>query len=177
MTTLPNLLEARAGAAPDAVALWHKRRGIWHARSWAAYLGEVRRCAAVLRAAGFGPGARLILLGEATPEFLVADLAAQWLGGASVVPYPDGPLAELAAALAQAPSGFAVVDGPGQEARLAAALGAAPRWCVQAPALLALAGNAPAHDGPPADAALATIAFTAGAACRAVRRWRMPGRS
>ncbi len=171
--TLPGLLCRRAAQEAAAPAFRQKRRGVWRSRDWAAVLGDVRALAADLAAHGFAAGDRLLLVGEASVEWLIAELAAQWLGGASVTPYPDAPAAELAEAIAQAPARFVAVDDAALAQAVGAVGGADPVWRVllrpaggdgSLPAALAR-GAAGSGVAAPAchSATIATIAFTPGA--------------
>ena len=81
---LPQLLVDQARATPDAVALRHKAFGRWASTTWRAYADQVARVAAGLRALGVGDGDRVAIVSDNRPEWLVADLAVQALGAASV---------------------------------------------------------------------------------------------
>ena len=76
------------------IALREKRFGIWQPITWAAYNRRVRRFALGLAALGFERGDTVAILGDNRPEWLIAELAAQSLGGVSVGLYPDGVLDE-----------------------------------------------------------------------------------
>jgi long-chain acyl-CoA synthetase len=95
-TTFPKLLAALAERHGDRrIALQEKRFGIWQPITWAAYNRRVRRFAQGLAALGFKRGDVLAILGDNRPEWLIAELAAQALGGMSVGLYPDGVLDEI----------------------------------------------------------------------------------
>jgi long-chain acyl-CoA synthetase len=171
--TLPDLLCDRAALTSDAVAIRYKRKGIWHALTWSRFHDRVRRCALGLSRVGFAAGDRLLLIGEACPEWLVADLAAQWLGGVSVTPYPDGSEGDVVRAMAQAQAQLAVVDTSDRK-RLCDLRSLPSLWLRNEPGLDGasiedlslgdLLGEGPMPD------AVATVAFTAGAGgeCRPV---------
>lgn len=108
--TLPGLLIERATQNPNAVAIQFKRKGVWHALTWNEYLGRVQRCASGLSRLGFGESDQLLLIGETCPEWLIADLAAQWLGGVSVTPYPDGSERDIVSSAQSVQPRLAVVD-------------------------------------------------------------------
>lgn len=118
--TLHALLAARARQWPDRLALQEKRRGVWTGWSWAELARCVQSFAWALHARGFATGDRLIVMGEASVAWIVADLAAQSLGGASVTPSPDMPNEDLAVALRDAGARFAAVDGVEAASRVAA---------------------------------------------------------
>lgn len=93
--TMPALLRHRARHMPDQIALREKTRGIWQGTTWQGYFEKVRAFALFLRAQGFGPGDKLVIASDGTPEWFFADLAAQSLGGVTVGIYPTNPWPEL----------------------------------------------------------------------------------
>ncbi|WP_205696976.1 long-chain fatty acid--CoA ligase [Conexibacter sp. SYSU D00693] len=93
--TLVHDLLRHAAERPDAVALRDKHRGIWRETTWAGYADRVARAAAGLQALGVGPGDRVAVHAENRPEWLVADLAIQALGAATVGVYPTSSPAEV----------------------------------------------------------------------------------
>ena len=72
-----------------------KIRGIWCRSNWADYERRVKEFAFALTRLGFRRGDRLAIASEDTPEWLIADLAVQSLGGVSVGIYPTNPWPEL----------------------------------------------------------------------------------
>lgn len=97
MTTasMPAVLLDASQRRPDAVALRHKRRGIWNELTWAGLRDEVAALALGLEARGVRAGDAVALLGENRPGWIVADLALQSLGAAVVTPPPGVPPSEL----------------------------------------------------------------------------------
>ncbi len=93
--TMPGLLRHRARNTPDRIALREKVRGIWQGVTWADYFEKVRAFALYLRTQGFGPGDKLVIASDGSPEWFYADLAAQSLGGVTVGIYPTNPWPEL----------------------------------------------------------------------------------
>jgi long-chain acyl-CoA synthetase len=93
--TFPKLLADLAAEHPDRRALQEKRYGIWQALTWAEYWSRVRSFAQGLAALGFRRGEVLAILGDNRPEWVIAELAAQCLGGMSVGLYPDGVVDEV----------------------------------------------------------------------------------
>lgn len=94
--TFPKLLAGLAGEHGDRrVALQEKRFGIWQPITWGQYWSRVRRLAYGLADLGFRRGDTLAILGDNRPEWVVAELAAQSLGGRSVGLYPDGVVDEI----------------------------------------------------------------------------------
>jgi hypothetical protein len=76
-----------SAAAPDDVALLHKRRGRWKAFRWTDAENEVARLTETLAEHGFGSGSRLAVSGAYEPDLIFIALAATALGG-SVLPAP-----------------------------------------------------------------------------------------
>ncbi|CAM3992515.1 long-chain fatty acid--CoA ligase [Kibdelosporangium persicum] len=95
ISTLPARLLELASAHPEEVALRHKHWGRWRETTWAEYADQVARVAAGLRSLGVGPGSRVAVHAENRPEWIIADLAVQGLGGVSVGIYPTSPAAEI----------------------------------------------------------------------------------
>lgn len=87
-TTLPHLLRYRSETIPHRVAMREKVRGIWRRTTWAEYEDRVINFAKGLAALGFQRGDRLAIASEDTPEWIIADMATQALGGVSVGIYP-----------------------------------------------------------------------------------------
>ena len=95
-TTFPKLLAGLAERYGDRrVALQEKRFGIWQPITWGAYHRRVRQFAHGLASLGFERDATLAILGDNRPEWVIAELAAQSLGGRSVGLYPDGVVDEI----------------------------------------------------------------------------------
>ncbi len=93
--TMPGLLRYRAQHTPDQIALREKVRGVWQGVTWGGYFQKVQAFALYLRAQGFGPGDKLVIASDGSPEWFYADLAAQSLGGVTVGIYPTNPWPEL----------------------------------------------------------------------------------
>jgi long-chain acyl-CoA synthetase len=94
-TTLPHLLRYRSDTIGERVAMREKVRGVWVRTSWRAYEDRVINFAIGLAALGFQRGDRLAIAGEDTPEWIIADLAVQALGGVSVGIYPTNAWPEI----------------------------------------------------------------------------------
>ncbi|MES2979107.1 MAG: AMP-binding protein [Pseudomonadota bacterium] len=95
VATMPGLLRHRARSTPDKMALREKVRGIWVGTTWKSYFENVRAFALFLKSHGFGPGDKLVIASDGTPQWFMADLAAQSLGGITVGVYPTNPWPEL----------------------------------------------------------------------------------
>jgi long-subunit acyl-CoA synthetase (AMP-forming) len=112
--TLPGWLRTQASLRGDAVALRHKRLGVWRPRTWREVEEEVLRLAAVLTARGFGPGDGLIALTHPRPQAAYVALAAQWLGGTVVPLDPTQDVASLENVLERLGPRFAFAEGEEQ---------------------------------------------------------------
>jgi long-chain acyl-CoA synthetase len=93
--TFPKLLADLAERHGNRVALQEKRFGIWQPTTWVEYQRRVRSFAHGLATLGFERGETLAILGDNRPEWVIAELAAQSLGGMSVGLYPDGVVDEV----------------------------------------------------------------------------------
>ena len=94
-TTMPSLLAHWAKATPGRTAYREKVRGVWQRTTWAEYEQKVSAFAIGLAAMGFRRGDRLAIASEDIPEWIIADLAVQALGGIVVGIYPTNPWLEL----------------------------------------------------------------------------------
>jgi len=95
-----------------------KRHGIWQPTSWEEYEQRVRRFAEGLGILGFERGETIALLGDNRPEWLIAELAAQSLGGSSLGLYPDALGGEVTRVLAHARVRFVVAGDQEQVDKL-----------------------------------------------------------
>jgi len=86
--TFPKLLAERAAERPKGIALQEKLYGIWQPITWQEYADNVRDIAHGLASLGVDRGDIVAVLGDNRPEWLIAELAAQSLGGAVVGIYP-----------------------------------------------------------------------------------------
>lgn len=86
--TFPKLLAERVADRPKGVALQEKLYGIWQPITWQEYADNVRDIAHGLASLRVNRGDIVAVLGDNRPEWLIAELAAQSLGGAVVGIYP-----------------------------------------------------------------------------------------
>ncbi len=92
--SVPALLRARAD--DPGTALRVKRLGLWEKISWAEYARRVNALARELIHLGLERGERVALLCENRPEWLIADLAVQTAGAATVGIYTTSSPEQLA---------------------------------------------------------------------------------
>jgi len=94
-STLPGLLRFWAERHPDRLAFREKDLGVWRRFTFRDYYERARDFALGLTALGVQPGDFLAVASEDTPEWMIADLAIQGLGGACIGIYPTNPWPEL----------------------------------------------------------------------------------
>jgi long-chain acyl-CoA synthetase len=117
--TFPQLLrELAARYGERRHALREKRYGIWQPHTWARYEQRVHDFAGGLAAMGFERGETLAILGDNRPEWVIAELAAQSLGGRAVGLYPDGVVEEVEHVLGHAQVRFVVAEDQEQVDKL-----------------------------------------------------------
>ena len=86
----PNLVTmflTRAREKGDAPFLWAKSGGTWQSVSWSEVARRVAALAKGLKALGFKPGDRVMLVSENRPEWLIADLGIMAAGCVTVPTY------------------------------------------------------------------------------------------
>ncbi len=98
----------RFGASGKAMR--YKHYGIWQSYSWQDYLSRVKYLALGLRSLGFDPGSRLLIVGDNSPEWFFAQMAAQCNRGVSVGLYSDLSAAEVEYVAADSRAAFAMVE-------------------------------------------------------------------
>ena len=111
LDTWPKLLQdnsARFGRKSKAMR--YKHYGIWQSYSWQDYLSRVKYLALGLRSLGFDPGSRLLIVGDNSPEWFFAQMAAQCNRGVSVGLYSDLSAAEVEYVAADSQAAFAMVE-------------------------------------------------------------------
>jgi len=93
--TFPKLLLQNAERLGDRAALREKDLGIWRETSWRRYGERVCEFSLGLVALGLQRGGKVAIIGDNRPEWVIAELAAQSAGAASVGVYQDSGLAEV----------------------------------------------------------------------------------
>ena len=86
----PNLVAMffeQASTKKNSPFLWKKQQGEWKSISWAETANQVRLLALALREYGLNLGDRVVLVGENSPEWAIADFAVMAAGGVTVPTY------------------------------------------------------------------------------------------
>ena len=87
--TMPKLLKENSLRFADRIALREKDLGIWQRTTWQGYWEHVRDFALGLRELGLTePGDKVSILGDNSPQWLYADLAAQSCRAVAVLNRP-----------------------------------------------------------------------------------------
>jgi long-chain acyl-CoA synthetase len=94
--SLPELFFRQVNRRNDAVALRHKKLGIWKRISWAEYGEQVRIVAAGLLTLGLEPGDKVAILGDNRPEWLICHLGAMTARGVTCGIYPTSAADQVA---------------------------------------------------------------------------------
>ncbi|WFU55185.1 AMP-binding protein [Bradyrhizobium pachyrhizi] len=135
--TVPQLFNARLADRPDAVAYQRKRHGEWMAVTWKDYAQRVANLASALQRAGLGRGDRVAIMGDASQEWLIADMATMCAGGVMVGVYFTSSPEEVAYCLKDSGATFAfagseeqlhVILGSGQSSGLKTIIVLDPDW-------------------------------------------------
>ncbi|MBI2093309.1 MAG: long-chain fatty acid--CoA ligase [Candidatus Omnitrophica bacterium] len=87
--TIPLVFFSQAQARAAQPLFLVKRSGTYGPITWAQAAGDVEALAAFLLQSGVEPGQRVIILSENRPEWGIADLAIQSIGGWTVPVYPS----------------------------------------------------------------------------------------
>ncbi|MCS6835425.1 MAG: AMP-binding protein [Anaerolineae bacterium] len=116
--TLPKLLRRNARRYANQPALREKRFGIWGAITWAQYYERVRHFALGLHCLGFERGNLVAVIGDNRPEWVITELAAQSLGGASIGIYQDSVADEVTYIAQQCQARYIVAEDQEQVDKL-----------------------------------------------------------
>jgi long-chain acyl-CoA synthetase len=117
--TVPQLLNARRLERADTIAFKQKRHGVWNAVTWREYAQKVADLATSLQRAGLQRGDRVAIMGDASQEWLIADMATICAGGIMVGVYFTSSPEEVAYYLQDSGASFIFV---GNESQLRIAL-------------------------------------------------------
>lgn len=108
--TLPKQLRENAKHYGNKIALREKEFGIWQSISWQEYLTHVQNFALGLYLLGFQRGQFISIIGDNRPEWVISELSAQAMGGASVGLYQDSTAEEILFIIAQCEIKFIIVE-------------------------------------------------------------------
>jgi len=108
--TFPKLLGRNAERLGGRAALREKDLGIWRETSWRAYQDRVRDFSLGLVSLGLARGGKVAVIGDNRPEWVIAELAAQAAGGASVGIYQDSNLTEVGFVIDHSDARFVVAE-------------------------------------------------------------------
>ena len=110
LDTWPKVLEYNSGhLGAGSKAMRYKHYGIWQSYSWQDYFYNVKYLALGLLSLGFKPGSKLLIVGENSPEWYFAEMAAQCNRGISVGLYSDLSAAEVEYVARDCEAEFAMV--------------------------------------------------------------------
>jgi long-chain acyl-CoA synthetase len=105
-----HLLAERARSDGQGTAYRAKRLGLYTEARWNEYATQIARCAAGLQRLGLKRGERLAIMGDACPEWIIADLGAQAAGAVTFGIYPTASAAEVEYQLRDAGASFFVAE-------------------------------------------------------------------
>jgi long-chain acyl-CoA synthetase len=108
--TWPKVLEHNSTHFGDRKAMRYKRYGIWQSHSWQDYFTNVKYLALGLLSLGFKQGSKLLIVGDSSPEWYFAQLAAQSNRGISVGLYSDLSSSEIEYVARNSEVDFAMVE-------------------------------------------------------------------
>ncbi|HET7883856.1 MAG TPA: AMP-binding protein, partial [Acetobacteraceae bacterium] len=113
--TWPNLPAMMFGLArtwPDKPMLRAYRDRTWRSITWGEFGRRTASCARWLRAAGVGPGDRVVIVSENRPEYPIAETALMALRAVPVPTYVTNTVADHAHVLRDAGARAAIVSTP-----------------------------------------------------------------
>ena len=110
LDTFPKLLLQNAERFGERAALREKEFGIWRQTSWRRYGERVRDFSLGLLSLGLERGGKVAIIGDNRPEWVIAELAAQSAGGASVGIYQDSTLTEVAFVIDHCDARFVIAE-------------------------------------------------------------------
>jgi long-chain acyl-CoA synthetase len=109
--TWPKVLRDNAEQLDSgSTAIRYKHYGVWQSHSWQDYLSRVKYLSLGLRSLGFEPGSRLLIVGDNSPEWYFAQMAAQCNRGVSIGLYSDLSAAEIEHVARDSEAAFAMVE-------------------------------------------------------------------
>lgn len=109
---------SQASHRPSGIALRAKRRGLWREMSWTTLANQMRKFASGLQQLGLNAEGAVLIFGENSIEWIVADLATQLIGARSIVIPPQTRQVDLSESLADVDITVAICGGQEQIDRL-----------------------------------------------------------
>ena len=116
---VPELFLERVGRTPEAEAFRYPEGGGWRSLSWRETEGRVRAVAGGLRALGLAPETPCAILASTRIEWIVADFAILFAGGATTTIYPSSTAEECGFILADSGAAVAFAENEEQLRKLA----------------------------------------------------------
>jgi long-chain acyl-CoA synthetase len=113
-SSFPALFFQQVDAQGDRVALRRKEYGIWNRITWNEYGQMVREASAGLLAMGLEPADRVAILGDNRPEWLICNLAAMSIGGATCGVYSTNAPEQVAYVVGHSESAVLFVENEEQ---------------------------------------------------------------
>jgi long-chain acyl-CoA synthetase len=117
--SVPEMLQARVKATPDAAAFLHPQGDGWKTLSWSQAGERVRAIACGLLALGLRPEDRCAILSSTRVEWVLADLGILCAGGATTTIYPSSTVDDSAYILKDCGATFVFAEDGAQVAKLA----------------------------------------------------------
>jgi len=109
--TWPKILKYNYEKYGDTrIAMRHKHLGVWQPYTWKDYYLNVKHLALGLLSLGFEPGDKVLIMGDSTPQWYYAELAAQANHGASVGACSDSTPPEIRYTAENSEARFVVVQ-------------------------------------------------------------------
>lgn len=119
--TIVDWFRHRITQTPDRPALYVKSAGRYHERTWADVGSLVLRAACALDQWGISPGDRVVLMSDNRLEWIVCDLALQYLAAIHVPLHAKLPAPQAAEQILHSGARWVIVSGPEQLEKLQAA--------------------------------------------------------
>ena len=91
LQTVPAVFRRTVSKHRERVALRHKAFGLWHDISWNDYFKRTAWIGLALNCLGLEKGDCVSLIGDNCPEWVIADMGIQCIGGVSVGIYATTP--------------------------------------------------------------------------------------
>ena len=108
--TAPGLIAEHARAKPVTVAFRAKHRGLYRERTWLDYANDVGRHAVALQGLGLRKGDRVAIMGDASADWMICDMAVQAAGAISFGIYPTASVSEVAYQMADAGASIFIAE-------------------------------------------------------------------